>query len=354
MDFSFDPEAVDLASGLRELFAKSLGSAVLRRAVGDPTARRDVWRSAADLGLHSVLIDERAGGLGLGWEAAVLLLRELGRAAAPGPFIDSIAVAPALLQTMDDDRARVLLGEIASGEQRVVVSDGGRPLASAEDATLVLAVEGTRLSAFAPREGSFVPVPSLDDAMPLHRLRPGAERTPVLDVALPEPVIARARAAGAVAAAAELVGVASRIVELTRDYVAQREQFGRVIGSFQAVQHPLADAAVLTTFAGPVVDAASWALATDQPDYAVAVSHAKHAATTAAMTAARTGFQLHGAMGYTYEYDLQIWMKRARTLAMLYGTDSEHLAVLREAVPRLGRAAAVGGRAPLSRAVPAR
>ena len=119
---------------------------------------------------------------------------------------------------------------------------------------------------------------------------------------------------------------------MTGDYVKQREQFGRVVGSFQAVQHALVDAALAATFAVPVVDAAAWEFEHRRDSAGIAVAHAKIAATRAAQLAGQTGLQLHGAIGYTYEYDLQHFMKRTMTLSSTWGSESYHRAVLRGAV----------------------
>ncbi len=128
----------------------------------------------------------------------------------------------------------------------------------------------------------------------------------------------------ALAAAAQLLGLAQRMLDLGIDYAAQRKQFGKPIGSFQAVKHHLADVAVKIEFARPVVARAAYALAHDAAQQAVHVSHAKLAAGEAATLAARQSLQVHGAMGYTWEADLQMFMKRAWALDAAWGDRAFH------------------------------
>jgi alkylation response protein AidB-like acyl-CoA dehydrogenase len=129
-----------------------------------------------------------------------------------------------------------------------------------------------------------------------------------------------------------MVGIAQQLVDLAARYATQREQFGRPIGSFQAVKHQLASVQVWVEFARPVVYRAAWAVAHDAPARAVAVSHAKAAAAEAALQAARTALQVHGAIGYTWEVDLHIWMKRAWALDVAWGTRLWHRARVGAAV----------------------
>jgi alkylation response protein AidB-like acyl-CoA dehydrogenase len=143
----------------------------------------------------------------------------------------------------------------------------------------------------------------------------------------------------ALGAAAQLVGIGQRMVELAVDYARQREQFGRPIGSFQAIKHMLANVAVRLEFARPVVYRAAFSVARDLATRARDVSHAKVTAGAAARQAAKAALQVHGAIGYTWEVDLQIWMKRAWALDVAWGTSTWHRARVAEAVlgPAPGR-----------------
>lgn len=156
-------------------------------------------------------------------------------------------------------------------------------------------------------------------------------------VALPEPIIesaavrtehapqcAAAFERGAVGAAAMLLGLTDGMLAMTVAHATSREQFGRPIGSFQAVKHHLADARLALDFARPTVYAAAWALCEDEPDGALQVSLAKAMASDAARVAARKALQVHGAIGYTEECDLHLWMRRAWEIAAAWGDARWH------------------------------
>jgi alkylation response protein AidB-like acyl-CoA dehydrogenase len=130
--------------------------------------------------------------------------------------------------------------------------------------------------------------------------------------------------AAVVAVAAELVGLAQAMLDMSVRYALQREQFGKPIGSFQAIKHQLADVYVANAFALPVVHRAAWSAAHALPSRSRDVSHAKHAATLAAERAARTALQVHAGIGYTYEHDLHMWMKRTWTLSSTWGDLAFH------------------------------
>ena len=124
--------------------------------------------------------------------------------------------------------------------------------------------------------------------------------------------------------AGQLLGLAQRMLDLSVDYAAQRKQFGKPIGSFQAVKHHLADVATALEFAKPVLYRAAYALAHNEPNAAVWVSQARLASCEASWLAARHGIQVHGAMGYTWEVDLQMFMKRAWALDNAWGDRALH------------------------------
>jgi hypothetical protein len=129
-----------------------------------------------------------------------------------------------------------------------------------------------------------------------------------------------------VATAAELLGLADRMIVLAADYARERHQFGKPIGSFQAVKHLLAGAQVKLEFARPVVYAAAWSLDEGEPDASRAASVAKACASDAASEAARVSLQVHGALGYTWECDLHLFLKRAWALAAAWGSAADHRA----------------------------
>ncbi|MCA1847174.1 MAG: hypothetical protein LC792_29080 [Actinobacteria bacterium] len=132
--------------------------------------------------------------------------------------------------------------------------------------------------------------------------------------------------------AAVLCGLAGRLIEMTAGYVKERHQFGVPVGSFQAVKHHLADALIALEHARPAVYCAAWSISTAQPTLARDASFAKAYANEAAGVAARVALQCHGAIGYTYEHDLHLWLKRVWSLQRAWGDTAHHRAVVAEAV----------------------
>jgi alkylation response protein AidB-like acyl-CoA dehydrogenase len=200
------------------------------------------------------------------------------------------------------------------------------PLVPDADRADVLVIERDgALIAVQPTDARLERQPSADGARRLFRVTPDGGDTLASDVAA-------AVDRGALAAAAQLVGIAAHLLEATVEYATQRQQFGVPIGSFQAVQHLLADVAIAVEFARPAVYKAAWDVARGAPDRATYVSLAKARASDAALLAARHSLQAHGAIGYTTESDLHLWMKRAWALAATWGDAAWHRARIAEAI----------------------
>jgi len=302
--------------------------AAVRRVWEDPHAHdAGRWRALAELGLLGLLVPERAGGLGLDEVALVLALEETGRAALPEAVVDTALVAVPLLAGLEDRAfADPWLGRIAAGE--VVVGVGCPPnpwVAHADVAELLLLVDRDEIHALPRAEVRSEPLPHLDGAQRLFRVTsvPSA-RTRVAAGAHGRRLHAAAVDRGALGTAAQLLGVAARLIDEAVRYARQREQFGRAIGGFQAIKHMLANAQVRLEFARPVVYRAAFGVARDLSTRGRDVSHAKLVAADAATFAARTALQVHGAIGYTWEVDLHVWMKRAWALETAWGTSSWH------------------------------
>jgi hypothetical protein len=202
-------------------------------------------------------------------------------------------------------------------------------IAGAQGADLFLleatGADGTELHAVPASDVAAEPVPSLDPTRRLATVR--WDPRPDTVVASGEDARSAAdavRARAAVATAAQLLGLADRMITLAADYARERTQFGRPIGSFQAVKHLLAGAQVQLEFARPVVYGAAWAGARDAPGAARLASMAKATASDAATEAARVSLQVHGAIGYTWECDLHLFLKRAWALAAAWGDAGHH------------------------------
>ncbi|MFE9095112.1 acyl-CoA dehydrogenase family protein [Streptomyces sp. NPDC007264] len=305
MRFLLTDEQRAFARSLDGLLTAADTPAVVRSwGAGDHTAGRALWSRLGEAGVFALAVPEAYGGMGpLPVELAVAFV-ELGRHAVPGPVVETV-LAAALLAEAPDQAERLLPG-VAAGRTMVTV---GAPYAldgDAADAVLALADGEVRLSPGC-RPG---PRPSLDPARRLATPLPGGE---LLSPGVPPGALDRAR----LATAAQALGVGLALLDRTVAYVKQRVQFGVPIGSFQAVGHRLADAKTALEFARPLLFGAALSMSPQD------VAAAKVTACEAAYATARTALQLHGAIGYTAEYDLSLWLTKSRALLAAWGTPAQ-------------------------------
>jgi alkylation response protein AidB-like acyl-CoA dehydrogenase len=281
--------------------------------------------------------------MGLGEVEGVLIHEEAGRAALAEPLIGTMAVGAPLLREAGGELAATWLPRIAAGEAIVATGHPATPLVEdAHVADLLLLARGDDQLFAVPRDAARLTAQPAND--PSRRLASVAfEERRVQLVARGERAKALLGAAfdrGALACAAQALGACERMLELSVAYTSERKQFGKPIGSFQAVKHMLASAKVKLEYARPVVMRAAYSVAHASPQRAAHVSMAKLAATEAARFAGRQALQCHGAIGYTWEQDLHIWMRRAWSLDQAWGRAPFHLARVRDAV--LGGALPIG------------
>lgn len=303
MEFALDEQQRDFAASIdAALSSADLPGVVRAWSAGDIAPGRKVWEQLANLGVTALMVAEKFDGLDAHPVDLVVALERLGRWCVPGPVTESIAVAPVLLA--GDDRS----AELASGELiATVASPPHTPRAvDAEMAGLVLLASQDGVSEATP--GS-----CHESVDPSRRLYDVTAAGPSWQADLQ-----RANEFGVLATAAQLVGAAEALRDAAVDYAKQRSQFGRVIGSYQAIKHKLADVHIAIELARPLVYGA--ALALDARD----VSAAKVAASGAAMLAARSALQTHGAIGFTQEHDLSLWLLRAQALRSAWGTPEVH------------------------------
>jgi alkylation response protein AidB-like acyl-CoA dehydrogenase len=308
MRFGFTDDQQLFAEGLRDLLDKECPPATVRAAWDDGSGHdAALWDHLAEMGVFGMLVAEDAGGLGGTEVDLVLLLEELGRAAVPGPVLETAAVvAPAL-----GDPAVVGTAAI----------DGSPYVPHAHVASVVLVPGGI----VRPDPAALTPVDGIDGGRRLFELGAAAVEPFAYDEAL-------AYDRGALAAAAYLVGLSERMIDVAAEYARQREQYGRPIGVNQAVKHLLADALLKVEFAKPAVYRAAWSVANAEPTRARDVSMAKAFASDAAYRSSRSAMQVHGAIGYTWEADLQLWMKKAWALQRAWGDATLHRRRVAEAV----------------------
>jgi alkylation response protein AidB-like acyl-CoA dehydrogenase len=336
MRFGFSEDQILFQKSLRDFLAKECPPARVRALWETPTGRSpELWRKLAELGVAGALVPEAHGGLGLDEIDAVLLLEETGRAACAEPVLGTAAVgAPLLVELGSPALAERWLGRIAAGDAILAVGHPVNPfVANAHVADLLLLARGEELHAVAPADVELVRQPVNDPARRVFavgfeprdetRLASGAKARALLDAALDR---------GALACAAQLLGVAEALLERGVAYARERRQFDRPIGSFQAVKHQLANAKVKLEYARPVVYRAAHSVARRAGGRARDVSHAKLTAAGAASFAARTALQVHGAIGYTWEQDLHVWMRRAWSLELTWGGAPFHRARVAEHV----------------------
>ena len=324
MDFTFTDDQVALREAVGELLANECTPDRLRQAWAGGGRVPGLWDRLVDMGVIGLLVPEDQGGLGLTEVDLVGMVEELGRAAVPDPVARVAGVIVPLLVEVANEDAVALLPGIADGTVRPVLRlPGERFVDHAADATVVLVVEGEELLGLGPAAVAVTASPATDGGAALAELAFAADQAEVLS---PEADAAAAEAAERTAlfVAAELVGLAGRILDDTVAYAEDRQQFGVAIGTFQAVKHHLADVRKQLEFARPAVYAAAWEVAAQSDGRRRAVSVARVLASDAAELAAKVGLQVHGAIGYTDEADLHLFMKRVWTLAGAGGSARQH------------------------------
>lgn len=333
MNFTFSAE--------QQAFRDSMSRFLMIEAA--PEQLREVWQTddgrssdmlkrIAQQGLTGLSVPEAEGGLGLGDVDWALMTQELGYYAIPDSLADTAWVAVGLLAALPPGhpiRAQ-WLPRIVDGCARIAVGHPVNPwVADAHLADLLLlphaTPQGLEVHALRHDAVELTPCPSIDASRRLAQLQwtPHAQ-TCIVDATAGQRLWDETLDRGAVNVGGQLVGLAQRMLDLSVDYAAQRKQFGRPIGSFQAVKHHLADVVTKIEFAKPVLYRAAHALAHGDAQRGVRVSHAKLACADAAWTAARKAIQVHGAMGYTWEADLQMFMKRAWALDAAWGDRGFH------------------------------
>lgn len=306
MRFTATGEQVDFARTLDQLLSGTDPVAAARAwGDGDHASGLALWSRLAEQGVQSLLVPESLDGMGASAVELVLAFEVLGRHAVPGPWVESAAY----LATAGDDALR---SAIAGGAVATVAVPPHTPYALDADVAdhVLLAGPAGLVGATA---GDLHP--SLDRTRRLFEVASTVDHG-----AQDEPDTAFDMAA--LATAAQLLGAGERILADSVTYVKQRRQFGREIGSYQAVKHRLADVRIALDFARPLVHGAAVSVGSARWDRDV--SAAKVATADAAYVASRAGLQVHGAIGYTAELDLSVWLTKVRALVTAWGTPAWH------------------------------
>ncbi|NIL75590.1 acyl-CoA dehydrogenase family protein [Rhodococcus sp. B10] len=326
MRFVLDKSRLDFAASLDSMLAAADVPRVSRAlAAGDTGPVRRLFRSLAALGVTGLAIDADHDGVGADPVDMVVAMERLGRWAVPGPLVESIAVVPVLLTHTTFDRRDSWLSALASGE--LIASSALPPsMPRAADpgvADLLLLVENGNVRTAVVDAA----VQSVDPSRTLGHLR-ASDTVSALDDGA-EVVLSLN---GSLACAAQLAGAGRALLDTTVEYAKSRRQFGRSIGTFQAVQHALADVAIEMEMARPLLMGAALSVGSGSVDARRDVSAAKVACADAAYRASRTALQVHGAIGYTRECDLSLWIGMVHALRSAWGTPSAHRRIVLESL----------------------
>ena len=318
-------------------------------AAGDLVSGRTLWGRLADLGVTALAVPETWGGLGASPADLVTACEELGHHAVPGPVAESLAAVPALLAALAETERLAATADVGAfadaadrcGEWLAGLATGDLIATLAMPPWLPFAADASAagLVLLADADADTIAVGradagrcSVDPTRSLSAVT--AHEALARDAA---PAIARAFELGALACSAQLLGAGRALLEASVRHATVRTQFGQPVGTFQAVKHKLADVAIALSFARPLLDAAAVAIESDAPTMARDVSAAKVACTEAAVLAARAALQVHGAIGYTAENDLSLWLTKVRALSGGWGSQAWHrqrvLAAIPEAAP---------------------
>jgi alkylation response protein AidB-like acyl-CoA dehydrogenase len=334
MDFTFSEDQLLFQDSVRDFLLGEVTPERIRASWNAETGRDNaLWSQLAEMGLTGITVPEAAGGLGMNAVDFVLLAQECGYVALPEPLVNTALVAVPLLAELGGELADSWLPRVASGEARVVAGLASNLLLEdAHVADLVLWFDDAGLYALSQADMQLRHNPSVDPSRRLFAIEPGNDAAPVLSGGAAAVLAARSLDRGALGAAAQALGLAQRMVDLSVRYTSERQQFGQAIGAFQAVKHHMANVAVALEYARAPVHRAADSVARGAGRAGRDVSHAKLAACEAANLAAKNSIQVHGAMGYTWEVDLHIFMKKAWALANTWGDAGFHKARVAEYV----------------------
>ncbi|ALM15358.1 acyl-CoA dehydrogenase [Mycobacteroides abscessus] len=321
MKFDLDTQQRDFAASIdAALSVADVPAAARAWAAGNHGPGLAVWSTLAELGVTALAVSEKYDGIGAHPVDLVVALEGLGKWAVPGPVVESVAVAPVLLSSHEDGAEPST--RLASGE--LIATVAAPPIApralDADIAGLVLIADdiGIREAQAGAQHESIDATRRVFDVQP-------KEAGISLDTS-------RAIDFGVLAISAQLIGAGQALLDRAVAYAKQRSQFGRPIGSYQAVKHKLADVHIALELARPLVYGAALSLADQSPTAARDASAAKVAAAKAAYLAARSALQTHGAIGFTAEYDLSLWILKVRALTSAWGTSEWHRARVLEAL----------------------
>jgi acyl-CoA dehydrogenase len=347
VNFDFSDDQRLLQQEVRRMLAATSTSTEVRKSLaGDAPYSDTVWRALINMGAASAAIPEAYGGAGMGYLELCLVAEEAGRHLAPVPLASNFYLAAeTLVLGASDAQKQQWLPRLASGELiatahlgsvesyldssankidggrltgRYVLPDGmvaGLAIVRVEDKLAVVDLAATGVTRKA--------IPSLDPTRPYAQVNFNATPVEILAGGSAAKVVsARVLNGAAVLLAFEQLGGADRVLQLSKEYALERKAFGRQIGSFQALKHKMADIYTANELARVHVYYGAWALSSEAPELALASAAARVSATVAYNRAAEESIEIHGGIGFTWEMDCHLYLRRARYLAQVIG--SEH------------------------------
>jgi len=366
MDFDFTQEQVMLRNLAREFLTRESTPRAVRTLMEEPRGFSDAtWQQMSEMGLPGLAIDPGYGGQGLGMVELALVLEEMGRAAYPGPFFaTSVLAASAIAAGGQPNQLARFLPDIAQGRTKATLAliedalswagSGVRmtaerrgnefvlngtkrfvPLAQAADLILVAARtgsgdDGTTVFAVPADAAGLSQVPNVEmdhtsktSTLTFDGVAVAADAV-IGEVDRGWAVIGPTLQRAAIGASAEMLGAARRCMEMSVEYAKVRQQFGQPIGAFQAIKHACAEMLLEVENAHAATYYAAWALDAGAPDAALAASVAKAYVGDASRKVCGSAIQVHGGIGFTWEYDLHLYVKRAKHLEPLYGDADFH------------------------------
>ncbi|WP_336951258.1 acyl-CoA dehydrogenase family protein [Sphingobium aromaticivastans] len=354
MDFALSDDQRAIQAAARDFLTDAAGAEVIRAAVEGATGFDEaLWQSLTqEMGFAGLMVPEAYGGLGLGAVEMALVLEETGRVLAPVPFFETAALAvQAVLSSQDEGQKSTLLPRLATGERACFAGTADRPTLSGGRLTgsagFVTFAHVADLFIVASADGSLVALEAGTPGLEVERL-PSLDRTRRFstvrfDCAVqPEQLIGTAGGStaaiervltiGAGLLAAEQTGGAQYSLDATVDYAGQRMQFGRLIGSFQAYKHMLADMMLLVEASRSAAYYAAAAIDEDGSELAEACHVARAYVSDAYRSVAGDAIQLHGGIGFTWEHHAHLYFKRARASASWLGSPDQHREALAQII----------------------
>ena len=336
MDFTFSEDQLLFQEGVRDFLRNEVTCEKIRALWETESGRSDeLWGQLTELGLTGLTVPEAFGGMGMNELDFVLLAQECGYVALPEPLVQTVLVGvPTLANSSNEALKAAWLPKVAEGSAKISVGlEQNGLVEDAHVADLLILEQDGKLFAVEQADVSLEYNQSVDLSRKLYKVDFDSAKAQVLaEGEEAAALIAGALNRGALGCAAQALGLTQRMIDISVQYTSERTQFGVAIGTFQAVKHRMANVAVPLEYSKATVAFAAYAIANNLASVDENVSHAKAVAGEASLLGAKNSIQVHGAMGYTWEVDLHIFMKKAWALDKTWGDNAFHKARVADAI----------------------